>query len=194
MIVQSMVIYYGTAQAFGISIDRTIAAIFIVSINTGAYAGEIVRGGIFAVDKGRIRDRNSTRYDLTAKPCARLYCLRSSAIFCLQLVTNLSSISGYIRVERYLGSWAISLEIPLLPNLPILPNLYHHRCNLLCPDIQRYTHPALCWKTLRHRQLRQVLIKCRQEEIVKPETILEIKNLKSHTVKTKSSRTSPHRS
>ena len=53
MIVQSMVIYYGTAQAFGVSIDRTIAAIFIVSINTGAYMSEIVRGGIFAVDKGQ---------------------------------------------------------------------------------------------------------------------------------------------
>ena len=34
MIVQSMVIYYGTAQAFGINLDRTLAAIFIVSINT----------------------------------------------------------------------------------------------------------------------------------------------------------------
>lgn len=53
MIVQSMVIYYGTAQAFGLSIDRTFAAIFIVSINTGAYMSEIVRGGIFAVDKGQ---------------------------------------------------------------------------------------------------------------------------------------------
>lgn len=53
MIVQSMVIYYGTAQAFGIDIDRTLAAIFIVSINTGAYMSEIVRGGIFAVDKGQ---------------------------------------------------------------------------------------------------------------------------------------------
>ena len=53
MIVQSMVIYYGTAHAFGVSIDRTIAAIFIVSINTGAYMSEIVRGGIFAVDKGQ---------------------------------------------------------------------------------------------------------------------------------------------
>ena len=53
MIVQSMVIYYGTAQAFGISLDRTLAAIFIVSINTGAYMSEIVRGGIFAVDKGQ---------------------------------------------------------------------------------------------------------------------------------------------
>ncbi|MGT2888610.1 ABC transporter substrate-binding protein/permease [Streptococcus didelphis] len=53
MIVQSMVIYYGTAQAFGISVDRTLAAILIVSINTGAYMTEIVRGGIFAVDKGQ---------------------------------------------------------------------------------------------------------------------------------------------
>ncbi|HFI0336377.1 TPA: ABC transporter substrate-binding protein/permease [Streptococcus suis] len=53
MIVQSMVIYYGTAQAFGLNLDRTIAAIFIVSINTGAYMSEIVRGGIFAVDKGQ---------------------------------------------------------------------------------------------------------------------------------------------
>ena len=53
MIVQSMVIYYGTAQAFGISIDRTLAAIVIVSINTGAYMSEIVRGGIYAVDKGQ---------------------------------------------------------------------------------------------------------------------------------------------
>lgn len=53
MIVQSMVIYYGVAQAFGININRTIAAIIIVSINTGAYMTEIVRGGIFAVDKGQ---------------------------------------------------------------------------------------------------------------------------------------------
>ena len=53
MIVQSMVIYYGTAQAFGINIDRTLAAVIIVSINTGAYMSEIVRGGIFAVDKGQ---------------------------------------------------------------------------------------------------------------------------------------------
>lgn len=53
MIVQSMVIYYGTAQAFGVNIDRTLAAVFIVSINTGAYMSEIVRGGIFAVDKGQ---------------------------------------------------------------------------------------------------------------------------------------------
>jgi putative lysine transport system permease protein len=53
MIVQAMVLYYGTALAFGLNLDRTIAALLIVSINTGAYMSEIVRGGIFAVDKGQ---------------------------------------------------------------------------------------------------------------------------------------------
>jgi len=53
MIVQAMVIYYGSAMAFGIDMDRTAAAIFIVSINTGAYTAEIVRGGIISIDKGQ---------------------------------------------------------------------------------------------------------------------------------------------
>lgn len=53
MIVQAMVIYYGSALAFGWDLDRTAAAIFIVSINTGAYMTEIVRGGILSIDKGQ---------------------------------------------------------------------------------------------------------------------------------------------
>nr|WP_227873786.1 ABC transporter permease subunit [Enterococcus florum] len=53
MIVQSAVIYYGIAMAFGIDLNRTAAALFIVSINTGAYMSEIVRGGIYAVEKGQ---------------------------------------------------------------------------------------------------------------------------------------------
>lgn len=53
MIVQSAVIYYGIAMAFGIDLNRIAAALFIVSINTGAYMSEIVRGGIFSVDNGQ---------------------------------------------------------------------------------------------------------------------------------------------
>lgn len=53
MIVQAMVIYYGSAMAFDIHMNRLIAAIFIVSINTGAYMSEIIRGGIVSVDKGQ---------------------------------------------------------------------------------------------------------------------------------------------
>ncbi|NSL52484.1 amino acid ABC transporter permease [Calidifontibacillus erzurumensis] len=53
MIVQAMVIFYGSALALGVDMDRTAAAIFIVSINTGAYMSEIVRGGIVSIDKGQ---------------------------------------------------------------------------------------------------------------------------------------------
>ncbi|GFP75225.1 amino acid ABC transporter permease [Clostridium fungisolvens] len=53
MIVQAMVIYYGTALAFNLNMDRLFAAVLIVSINTGAYMSEIIRGGIVSIDKGQ---------------------------------------------------------------------------------------------------------------------------------------------
>ncbi|WP_312094190.1 amino acid ABC transporter permease [Niallia sp.] len=53
MIVQAMVIFYGSALAFGIDMNVFTAAIIVVSINTGAYMAEIVRGGIVSVDKGQ---------------------------------------------------------------------------------------------------------------------------------------------
>ncbi|NLJ95782.1 MAG: amino acid ABC transporter permease [Clostridiales bacterium] len=53
MIVQSMVIYYGSLLVFNIDMDKMFAGIFIVSINTGAYTAEIVRGGIISIDKGQ---------------------------------------------------------------------------------------------------------------------------------------------
>ena len=52
MIVQSMVIYYGS-MSMGIRMPVLFAAILIVSINTGAYMAEIIRGGIISVDKGQ---------------------------------------------------------------------------------------------------------------------------------------------
>ena len=53
MIVQAMVIYYGCAQALHINLPQLLAAFCIVSINTGAYLSEIVRGGIQSVDPGQ---------------------------------------------------------------------------------------------------------------------------------------------
>jgi putative lysine transport system permease protein len=53
MIVQAMVIYYGAASLFGISMNRLFAGILIVSVNTGAYMAEIVRGGIESIDRGQ---------------------------------------------------------------------------------------------------------------------------------------------
>lgn len=53
MIVQAMVIYYGLMEGFQIDLAPLSAAILIVSINTGAYMSEIVRGGIDSIDKGQ---------------------------------------------------------------------------------------------------------------------------------------------
>lgn len=51
MIVQAMVIFYGLAPFLPMS--PLVAAVFIISINTGAYMAEIVRGGIISVDRGQ---------------------------------------------------------------------------------------------------------------------------------------------
>ncbi len=53
MMVQSMVIYYGLAIATGVQLNRIFAGVLIVSINTGAYMAEIVRGGIISIDRGQ---------------------------------------------------------------------------------------------------------------------------------------------
>lgn len=53
MIVQAVFIYYGLLQVFGIKMGMWQAGFFIVSINTGAYMAEIVRGGIISIDKGQ---------------------------------------------------------------------------------------------------------------------------------------------
>lgn len=59
MIVQSMVFYYGFAIITGIQIDKFLAAIIIVAINTGAYMSEVVRGGIKSIDVGQFEAAKS---------------------------------------------------------------------------------------------------------------------------------------
>ena len=54
MMVQSMVIYWGYAFATGgDTLPLIPSGILIVSINTGAYMAEIVRGGIISSDRGQ---------------------------------------------------------------------------------------------------------------------------------------------
>ena len=59
MMVQAMLIYYGSLQFLGIDMDPIPAGIFVVSINTGAYMAEIIRGGIISVDKGQTEGAQS---------------------------------------------------------------------------------------------------------------------------------------
>lgn len=53
MMAQAMFIYFGSAYLFNINMSMWFAAIFIVSINTGAYMAETVRGGILSIDPGQ---------------------------------------------------------------------------------------------------------------------------------------------
>lgn len=60
MMVQSMVIFWGFAGLTGGNTLPVIpAGIIIVSINTGAYMAEIVRGGIISIDKGQFEGAHS---------------------------------------------------------------------------------------------------------------------------------------
>ncbi|MGN1041805.1 MAG: amino acid ABC transporter permease, partial [Acutalibacteraceae bacterium] len=54
MMVQAIVIYFGMQEFFGIDFKPIIAGMIIVSINTGAYMVEVVRGGIESVDPGQM--------------------------------------------------------------------------------------------------------------------------------------------
>lgn len=53
MIVQAMVVYYGAMSLFDIDMSPMFAGFLVVSINTGAYMAETVRGGIESVDVGQ---------------------------------------------------------------------------------------------------------------------------------------------
>ena len=53
MMVQAMFIYYGAMMVFGLKMSMWFAAFFIVSINTGAYMAETVRGGVVSIPVGQ---------------------------------------------------------------------------------------------------------------------------------------------
>ena len=53
MMAQAFFIYFGSALLFNINMSMWFAAFFIVSINTGAYMSETVRGGILSIDPGQ---------------------------------------------------------------------------------------------------------------------------------------------
>lgn len=53
MMVQAMFIFYGVSMLTGVTMPYMTAALLIVSINTGAYMAETVRGGIFSIDPGQ---------------------------------------------------------------------------------------------------------------------------------------------
>ncbi|MCC5800283.1 amino acid ABC transporter permease [Rossellomorea vietnamensis] len=53
LVLQLMIIFYGSPQLFGTQIEPYYAAILAFSLNSAAYISEIIRAGINAVDKGQ---------------------------------------------------------------------------------------------------------------------------------------------
>lgn len=54
MIVQASLFYYGLKISANIDLSPLTSAFIVVSINTGAYMAEVVRGGIISIDKGQL--------------------------------------------------------------------------------------------------------------------------------------------
>jgi putative lysine transport system permease protein len=53
MMIQAVMIFYGYSYITGRKLAPMLAAFIIVSINTGAYMAEVVRGGIESIDRGQ---------------------------------------------------------------------------------------------------------------------------------------------
>ena len=54
MMVQAMMIFYGSKLFLDIDLSSLMAAFIVVSVNTGAYLTEVFRGGIIGVDPGQM--------------------------------------------------------------------------------------------------------------------------------------------
>ena len=53
LVLQLMIIYFGSPQVLGYQIEPFTAAVVSFALNSTAYISEIIRGGILAVDKGQ---------------------------------------------------------------------------------------------------------------------------------------------
>jgi len=59
LMLQAMFIFYGSAYVLNLHMSNLPAGIFILSVNTGAYMAETVRGGIMSIDPGQTEGAKS---------------------------------------------------------------------------------------------------------------------------------------
>lgn len=59
MMVQAVFIFYGAKMLFGLNMEAFTAGLVVITINTGAYMAESVRGGIISVDNGQFEGAQS---------------------------------------------------------------------------------------------------------------------------------------
>ena len=59
MLLQILIVYVGIDQILGTNMEPLTAGIIAVSLNSGAYVSEVIRGGIDGVDKGQFEAARS---------------------------------------------------------------------------------------------------------------------------------------
>ena len=72
MVLQAVFIYYGLPYFTNAAMKFTNvwgAALLVVSINTGAYMAETVRGGILSIDPGQTEGAKAIGMTHCARPC-----------------------------------------------------------------------------------------------------------------------------
>ncbi len=137
MMVQSMIFFFGLKMYLDIDLEPNVAALYIVSINTGAYMAEIVRGGIISIDKGQFEAANAMgmshfqtmvhvvlpqalRNILPATGNEFVINVKDTSVLNIISVTELffatKSVAGvtYIPVEPYLIAAAIYLTLTIV--------------------------------------------------------------------------------
>ena len=104
MIVQAVFIYFGLSQMCNIQLGMWQAAFLVVSINTGAYMAESVRGGIISVDPGQMEAGRSLGFNYAQ---TMWYVIMPQAFktvlptLCNEFISLLkeTSVSGYIAIQ-----------------------------------------------------------------------------------------------
>ena len=105
---------------------------------------EIVRGGILAVDKGQFEaatalgmTHNQTMRKIVLPQVVRNILPATGNEFVINIkdtsVLNVISVVELYFLRKYRGD----------ANLSILPDIYNHRSDLLCPHLHRNTYPTL---------------------------------------------------
>lgn len=147
MMAQAMFIYYGLLPMLGINMSMWGAAYFILSINTGAYMAETVRGGILSIDPGQTEGAKAIGMTHVQ---TMLYVILPQALRNIMpqignnLIINIkdSCVLSVIGVTELLYKDQGSSRSPVHE----FRGIYHHHDCIFHHDIHLFQNPALVGK------------------------------------------------
>jgi len=106
-LVQIFFIFFALPQ-IGIKLNPTVTAIIALALNGGAYAIEIIRGGVDSIPKGQVEAANALGLHYVSRmkdvilPQALKISLPATIGFLVQLIkgTSLAAIVGFVELSR----------------------------------------------------------------------------------------------